>query len=41
MSARAEPLRLATYERSGRWGAAVAVPGERLVAAALGRMLSA
>jgi 2-keto-4-pentenoate hydratase/2-oxohepta-3-ene-1,7-dioic acid hydratase in catechol pathway len=31
MSATAEPLRLATYERAGRWAAAVGVTGERLV----------
>jgi acylpyruvate hydrolase len=31
MSAAAEPLRLATYERAGRWAAGVSVPGERLV----------
>jgi acylpyruvate hydrolase len=31
MSATAEPLRLATHERAGRWAAAVGVPGERLV----------
>ena len=31
MSATAQPLRLATYERAGRWAAAVGVPGERLV----------
>jgi 2-keto-4-pentenoate hydratase/2-oxohepta-3-ene-1,7-dioic acid hydratase in catechol pathway len=27
----AEPLRLASYERAGRWAAAVAAPGDRLV----------
>ena len=31
MSAAAEPLRLATYERDGRWAAAVGLPGDRLV----------
>jgi acylpyruvate hydrolase len=31
MSAAAEPLRLATYERAGRWAAGVGVPGGRLV----------
>jgi acylpyruvate hydrolase len=34
MSAAAEPLRLATYERDGRWAAAVGMPGGRLVDAA-------
>jgi acylpyruvate hydrolase len=31
MSAAAEPLRLASYERDGRWAAAVGLPGDRLV----------
>jgi 2-keto-4-pentenoate hydratase/2-oxohepta-3-ene-1,7-dioic acid hydratase in catechol pathway len=31
VSPSAGPLRLATYERAGRWAAAVGVPGERLV----------
>jgi acylpyruvate hydrolase len=31
MSVAAEPLRLATYERDGRWAAAVGLPGDRLV----------
>ena len=31
MSAAAEPLRLATYERDGRWAAAVGLAGDRLV----------
>jgi 2-keto-4-pentenoate hydratase/2-oxohepta-3-ene-1,7-dioic acid hydratase in catechol pathway len=31
MSAAAEPVRLATYERDGRWAAAVGLPGDRLV----------
>jgi 2-keto-4-pentenoate hydratase/2-oxohepta-3-ene-1,7-dioic acid hydratase in catechol pathway len=31
MGAGAEPLRLASYERAGRWAAAVAAPGDRLV----------
>jgi acylpyruvate hydrolase len=31
MSAAAEPLRLATYERDGRWAAAVGLPGDWLV----------
>jgi 2-keto-4-pentenoate hydratase/2-oxohepta-3-ene-1,7-dioic acid hydratase in catechol pathway len=31
VNAPAEPLRLASYERAGRWAAAVAAPGDRLV----------
>jgi 2-keto-4-pentenoate hydratase/2-oxohepta-3-ene-1,7-dioic acid hydratase in catechol pathway len=30
----AEPIRLASYERDGRWAAAIALPGDRLVDAA-------
>ena len=34
MSATAEPLRLATYDRDGRWAAALGMPGGLLVDAA-------